>query len=126
MEKLSKFPAFAVLLGLACVTFLRAQPLPYERQPEADHVKWVATCLEDFECIKAGMTRGEVESRMPFDGGIHSAGLVRFTHPDCLMFKVDVEFEFKLDPADQNRAVTSKDDKVTKVSKPYIARGSID
>lgn len=80
----------------------------------------VQKCLRDFETIKAGMTRSEVESRFPRDGGIQAFSLVRFVHPACPYFKIDVEFDCKRNAADQNRAIRSKDDKATKISKPYI------
>jgi hypothetical protein len=75
-----------------------------------------------FESIKIGMTRSDLEGRLPKDGGLQSVSPVRFAHPACGYFKIDVEFDFKPNPADQNRAVWGKDDKATKVSKPYIER----
>jgi hypothetical protein len=38
---------------------------------------------------------------------------------------MDVEFDFKRNPADQNRAVWGRDDKATKVWKPYIERAPL-
>jgi hypothetical protein len=81
---------------------------------------WVETCLKDFESIKAGMTRGQIEAKLSKDGGLQSVSPVRFAHPACGYFKVDVGFQFKRDAGDQNRAIENKDDKATSVSKPYI------
>jgi len=39
---------------------------------------------------------------------------------------MDVEFDFKRNPADQNRAITGKEDKVIRVSKPYIEEPDFD
>ena len=66
--------------------------------------------------------RGQVEAKLTIDGGLQSVSPVRFAHPACGYFKIDVEFEFKRNAADQNRAIADKADKVTKVSKPYIER----
>jgi hypothetical protein len=66
------------------------------------------------------MTRGEIQKKFPMDGGIQGVSLIRFTHPECGYFKIDVGFDFKHNENDQNRAIISPDDKVTKVSKPYI------
>jgi hypothetical protein len=72
------------------------------------------------------MTRGEIEGKLSKDGGLQGVSPVRFAHPACGYFKVDVEFEFKRDAADQNRAIQNKDDKATRVSKPYIERPFLD
>ncbi len=90
------------------------------------HVKWVIKCLTDFYSIKPGMTREEIEKRFPMDGGEQGVSPVRFTHPECPHFKIDVEFSFKRNPNDQNRAVVSPEDKATKISKPYLELFHID
>jgi len=77
-------------------------------------------CLGEIETITLGMTRAEVEEKFPLDGGLSVPSSARFTHPDCRFVKVNVEFDVKTDPEDQGRAVWGKDDKVTKVSAPYI------
>ena len=82
----------------------------------------VEQCLKDLESITNGMTRAQVGSKLRPDGGLRSASPVRFVHPECPYFKINVEFEFKRDPADQNRAVESGDDKVIRVSKPSLER----
>lgn len=76
-------------------------------------------CQKVFESIKVGMTRSEVAASFQLDGGLQGVSPVRFLHPDCPNFKVDVEFDFQRDAADQNRAVIGKNDKVVRVSKPY-------
>lgn len=87
---------------------------------------WVERCLQDFASIQAGMTRHEVAQRFPMDGGLQGASPVRFVHPKCSSFKVDVEFGFKRDATDQNRAVIGEDDRVVRVSKPYLERSVSD
>jgi hypothetical protein len=81
---------------------------------------WVASCLKDFTAIKPGVTRRQVEDEFRKDGGIHSLSTGRFAHPTCPYFKIDVEFDCKRDPADQNRMIQSGDDRVVHVSKPYL------
>lgn len=87
---------------------------------------WVASCLKDFAAIKIGMTRRQLEDAFRKDGGIYTATHVRFAHPTCGYFKIDVEFDCKKDAADQNRAIQSTDDPVIHVSKPYLETPSID
>ena len=76
-----------------------------EKNTAREHVDWVSRCLVDFDAIKPKMTREQVERTFPMDGGMHSVSPVRFTHPSCPYFKVDVEFDFERDPNDQNRAI---------------------
>jgi len=95
-------------------------------QPDKDRIQWVEGRLKDFESIKAGMTRGQVEAKLTMDGGLQGVSPVRFAHPACGYFKVNVEFEHKLDAAPQRPAIADKPDKVTKCSKPYIERPFFD
>ena len=90
------------------------------------HAEWVEQCLKDFESLKPGMTRGEVDRKFHLDGGLQSASPVRYVHSECPSFKVNIEFDFKKDAADQNRAIIGKEDKVVRVSKPYLERPFMD
>jgi outer membrane protein assembly factor BamE (lipoprotein component of BamABCDE complex) len=86
---------------------------------------WVEKCLADFESIKPGMTRREVEKRLRQDGG-PSIGLdSRFVHSDCPYFKVDIEFVMKTDNSLPTGPV-SPDDLVSKVSIPYLQNPVMD
>jgi hypothetical protein len=99
---------------------------PPQGTPNKDLTTGVEKCLADFESVKAGMMRCEVEAKLTMDGGIQGVSPVRFAHPTCPYFKINVEFDFQKNAADQNRAVRGKDDKVIRVSKPYIERPSLD
>ena len=97
-----------------------------QKKTRQEHTAWVAKCLMDFQSIKVGMTRGEIQKRFTMDGGLQSVSPVRFTHPECRYFKIDVEFNFNHDEKDQGRAILSPEDKATKISKPYIEAPVID
>jgi hypothetical protein len=81
---------------------------------------------DGFSVDQAGMARGEIEKRFAMDGGLQSVSTVRFTHPECGYFKIDVEFDFKRDEKEQGRAIWSPGDKATKVSRPYIEAPCMD
>lgn len=89
-------------------------------EPAKKHecVSWVQKCLRDFESVKVGMTRAEIEKKLPMDGGIHLIHLVRFVHPECRYFKIDVEFDVKKN--DKGDKMQSPDDYAKTISKPYI------
>ena len=117
MKTILRFTIFAACAGWACVALLRAQAPPPRAQPDKDRTQWVESCLKDFESIKAGMTRGQVEAKLSMDGGLQGVSSVRFAHPACGYFKIDVEFAL-----DQSRPAPDNADKVSKVSKPYVER----
>jgi hypothetical protein len=85
-------------------------------------IEFAGSYFKAFDSITNGMTRAEVEARLTLDGGLQGASPVRFFHPSCPRFKVRVEFDFKRNAADQNRAVIGRDDKVVRVSAPYLER----
>ena len=93
---------------------------------KAARVQCVWKSLEDLAAIKPGMTRAEVEKKLAMDGGLQAASPVRFTHPDCPYFKIDVEFAVHRDPKDQNRVVFGKEDTGTKASRPYLEAPYLD
>ena len=113
------FLQLSIIAGMS-ITLLFAEGQQLGTEPNKDCTRWVEKCLKDFQSIKPGMTRHEVENKFTMDGGLQMVSRVRFSHPTCAYFMIDVEFETKRDPADQNRAIWGKDDRVTKISKPYI------
>ncbi|HUG67855.1 MAG TPA: hypothetical protein VMM76_08885 [Pirellulaceae bacterium] len=120
---------FSIVMGCVAVlsaTLLYAQSQPTASAKDKDHTRWVEMCLTDLEAIKIGMTRAEVESKLQMDGGLQAVSPVRFAHPSCPYFKLDVEFEFQRDASDQNRAVRGRDDAVKRISRPYVERPYID
>ena len=82
-------------------------------------INWVKKCLLDFNKIN-GMKRSEVEKSFPQDGGLQFIPFVRYLHPECNFFKVDVYYDFKRDANDHNCPISSPDDLVTNISLPYI------
>jgi hypothetical protein len=84
------------------------------------NIEFAGDYFKNFESITNGMTRAAVGKRLTMDGGLQGASPVRFIDPACPCFKINVEFDFKRDAADQNRAIMGKDDKVLRVSKPYL------
>ncbi len=91
-----------------------------EKPVQLDYTAWVQKCLKDFSQLKPGMKRSEIEKMFPQDGGLSTAGEVRFVHPECPCVKVAVEFSFQRDEKDQGRVVRSPEDPVITVSKPYL------
>lgn len=126
MKILNIFRIVLVLCVGLVISLCLANGEAQQAKPNQEHTVWVEKCLRDFESVKPGMTRGEIEKKFPMDGGLQVVSPVRFTHPECGYFKVDVEFDFKHNEKDQNRAIISPDDKAMKISRPYIERPIMD
>ncbi len=116
MKNLNLLKIFLISFICLGISFCFAQEFA-QRTPNEKCTTWVSKCLADFESIKTGMTRGEIEKKFSMDGGISTVSLIRFVHPECIYFKIDVEFELK--SKDPNH-MSSPEDKVIKKSKPYI------
>jgi len=108
------------------VHFWMGGKISFDQVAVPKNVELAGDYLKVFQSITNGMTRAEVEREFTLDGGLQSASPVRLIHPGCPNFKVNVEFDFKRNAADQNRAVIGKDDKVIRVSSPYFQRPFMD
>jgi hypothetical protein len=117
---------FKMAFLTSCPSIVFTSGVPLKADESAIHNKFVEKCLRDFESIKLGMTRSEIEKKFLKDGGLQSVSPVRYAHPICSYFKIDIEFDFQSNASDQGRAIVGKRDKVIKVSRPYIERPFLD
>jgi hypothetical protein len=76
----------------------------------------IQQALTDYQRMKVGITRGEVEKYFAQDGGAQFPSSTRYVYPRCHYLHLDLEFEAK-GPADR---LFSPDDTVTKTSKRYV------
>lgn len=121
MKTILRFSIVGVWIWAALVC---AQAQSPKIDSDKDFAKWVERCLNDFESIKVGTTREEIERKWTMDGGIQVLSQNRYVHRVCGCFKIDVEFDVKGNAADKRPMweIWSKKDKVIKVSKPYLER----
>jgi hypothetical protein len=104
------------------VHFWTGGKIPVDQLTIPPNVELAGECFKNFESITTGMTRGEVEKKLMMDGGLRTDSPARFIDPACPGFKISVEFDFKRNAMDQNRVIQTKNDKVIRVSKPYLER----
>ena len=103
----------AAVALLWCFSLAHAQT----SQATATQCTTVLRALEDYQTIKPGLARKEVEKKFKYDGGVQFPDQSRFTHRGCDYIKVEVTFQ----PApNRGKSLTSPDDVVTEVSKLYI------
>ena len=89
-----------------------------------DHTEWIQRSLREIETDKVVMTRADLLKVFTEEGGLSTRTWRRYVYRDCPNIKVDVEFE----PMDEvgNKLVQSPNDKIVKISKPYLEWSIID
>lgn len=83
-----------------------------------EHTAWIAKSLKEIEGLKIGMTRADLLKVFKEEGGISTRTWRRYAYRDCAYIKVDVEFE----PVGEleNKMRQSPEDKIIKISKPFL------
>ena len=103
------------------LTALRVEPnaTPYG----SEQARWIRENLPELQSIKAGMTSGELLKVFMEEGGISFRSWHRYVYRKCGYVKVDVEFA----PAGNKDAIEElPDDRITKISKPYLELSIMD
>jgi hypothetical protein len=117
--------SFSIISSVAART--SQPPTPQE---SAQRLAWVGQSLLDMEAVKPGMTRGDLLKVFTTEGGLSNAVRRTYVFRDCLLFKVDVDFEIVGRPTrDGDGRVTrveSASDLIKAISKPYLARVVVD
>ena len=100
------------------LTALRIEPnaTPYG----SDQARWIWENLPELKSIKVGMTREELLKVFMGEGGIYTQTWGHYVYRKCALVKVDVEFA----PKDSHE--TRPDDRITKISKPYLELAIMD
>ena len=83
-----------------------------------DHTEWIAKSLKEMEGVKVGMTRADLLKVFEEEGGFSSRTSRRYVYRNCAYIKVDVEFESvsKI----ENTPKENGNDKIIKISKPFL------
>ena len=108
------------LLGLGLLTLVSvAANLPTsESRGTGAHTEWVAKSLKEMETIKVGMSRADLLRVFKEEGGISTRAWRRYAYRDCPYVKIDVEFEPVGEVED--KVSQSPQDKIAKISKPFL------
>ena len=95
---------------------LRVEPnaTPYG----SEQARWIQQHLPELQSIKVGMTRGELLKVFMEEGGISTRTWHHYVYRKCGLIKVDVEFAPASD--NDNTPRYRPDDRITKISKPYL------
>jgi len=105
------------------VKLLRVEPLPSGTAYDSELARWIGANLPEMESIKHGMTRKELLRVFMGEGGISNRQQRRYVYRRCAYVKVDVEFA----PAGiPNAYGEGPDDRITKISKPFLEFAIVD
>jgi hypothetical protein len=91
-----------------------------------ERTDWVAVTLARMQTIKTGMTREELLVVFTSEGGVPTQLHQTFVSRHSPHFKVDVEFagSDRRDASDIGTSVQSDQDRIAKISEPYLAAPS--
>ena len=86
-----------------------------------DHTQWIVTSLREMQTIKVGMTRMDLLKVFKEEGGLSTVSSRTYAYKHCPYIKVDAEFE-PTGPPDSSgrRSIESSQDKIIRISKPFL------
>ena len=88
------------------------------------HSEWLARSLSTIQNIKVGMTRGDLLKLFTVEGGVSNRTTRTYVFRECRYIKVDVGFEPVGMPKD--KLTEHMEDRITRISKPYLEQSVID
>jgi len=107
------------LLALSTLTSGSALTCPSKMPRNSDsHTEWLARSLREIQSVKVGMTRRELLGVFTTEGGLSSRTIRKYIYRGSPYIKVDVEFE-RIGGSRDSRP-ESLDDKIIKISRPYL------
>jgi hypothetical protein len=114
-----------IILAAILLTALMTTGTPAQNaKAGTDHTKWVESVLRAADTIKPGMTRKELLRVFTEEGGLSSRTWRTYVYKDCPYIKVDVEFSPAGDVGNGLRE--GPNDKIVKISKPYLEYSIMD
>ncbi len=110
---------WATFLLTFTVVGVLAQEVAIDARPglqiDQEHTRWIQHVMNSISTIKPGMTRRDLSSVVATEGGLSTRSERKYVYKHCQNIKVDIQFS----PVDQG-ADESPDDKIVRISKPYL------
>ena len=88
------------------------------------HTEWLAKSLREIQSIRVGMTRRELSKVFVTEGGLSNRTFRRYVYRGCPLIKVDVEFTPAGAAEDKGRE--HPEDRIIKISRPYLEKSILD
>jgi hypothetical protein len=108
----------SIVLGLCSITPSDSAMCGEKVDEQTDRILWVQSSLKRMETITVGMTRRELLQVFKTEGGLSNRTHRTYVYQECQHFKVDVVFE----PVGmtENRLSERGEDRIVKISRPYV------
>ena len=87
-------------------------------------MKTIVEVMERIDAIKVGMTRADLLTVFTVEGGISTRARRTYVYRSCPYIKVEVDFKAVTNPDD--RLTEMSDDKILKLSRPYLQYSVMD
>ncbi len=97
-----------------------------EVQIDHEHTKWIDHVMRSISTIKPGMTREDLFTVFTGEGGLSTRKQRRYVYKHCPYIKVDVEFSPVGDTANPDPAAENPEDRIVKISRPYLEYSIMD
>jgi hypothetical protein len=120
---MKKLVVISLVLFVIVGSLISARSVATQRQTMS-HSEWVAQSLTAIQKIKVGMTRKDLLEIFTVEGGISTRTSRTFVFRECPYIKVDVGFQPVGETADKLRE--HMEDKITRISKPYLEQSVVD
>jgi len=119
MKRLAVISAISIVLFTIIVS-----PSAQTPRRTMGHSEWVARSLSAIQNLKVGMTRRDLLKLFTVEGGQSTRTSRTYVFRECPYIKVDVGFEPVDAPQDKLKA--NMEDRIVRISKPYLEQSVID
>jgi hypothetical protein len=90
-------------------------------QIDQEHTNWIDHVMRSISTVKPGMTRKDLLEVLTGEGGISTRTQRKYVYNHCPYIKVDVEFSLvDNNDAGQDATTENPEDKIVKISRPYL------
>jgi len=112
-----------VLLAAMAIGVLAQKRIDTRPESEIDreHAEWVDRVMQEIATVKPGMKRSDILRVFTEEGGLSTRSHRTYVYRHCPYIKVEVEFS----PLDHTPD-ESLEDKVTKISRPFLEYSVMD
>ena len=107
----------SLLLLVSLLVQGKTNEVSQKSSAEVEHAKWIASVIDAASSIQPGMTRKDLFRLFKEEGGLSTRRRRQYVYRECPYIKVDVEFAAV---GDLNSSTEAQEDKITKISSPYL------
>jgi hypothetical protein len=111
------FVRFIVLAGLVCSGFV-GNASQKSGRAAIDQTRWIANALQEIQSVQVNMKRRDLARVFTTEGGLSTRSSRVYVYKKCPYIKV--KFDFQPAQGSENLSRESEDDRITKISKPYL------